>query len=533
MKKFFIISMIGGAFLGLTGCKKFIDVNTNPNTATTTKAQYVMSGALGTTYRNQVSGTLNITGGSWTGYYALSNSYTGGGNIKTYEFTTADFNAFDGLYDNIYDYEYVIKNADADGVGFFKDPANIMQCYVYQELVDVYGDIPYTEALKGTENLTPAYTPQQQVYENLVVRLDSAMERIARTTWPTDALFTAQDIYFAGNKDKWIRFANTLKLRILMRQSFMPGRATYIADNINKTLAKGYILENVLVQPGYQNIAGKLNPFYANNGYNELNNVAGGHQQNKVGAALINWLKTSNTTNALPQASGSPAATANADTFRLQALAWPAGTTPSASSNTLSSYIGIPLGAGSGFATASSSPIGPIQVLIGNGTRAGMLMLLAEGLLLQAEAAQRYGITFAGGGAAQLYESGVLAHFRTCAAPSTAGATANAGDAFAIRYLARPIDNVSFAASTDKIRAILIQKWVTLAHINGLEAWSEYRKSSGSSSEGVPIKVRTVASTTNPEPVRFLYPQSEQDVNGNNVPANISRFTSKIFWDVN
>jgi hypothetical protein len=72
-----------------------------------------------------------------------------------------------------------------------------------------------------------------------------------------------------------------------------------------------------------------------------------------------------------------------------------------------------------------------------------------------------------------------------------------------------------------------------LEHISGLEAWSEYRKSSGSTSVGVPILVRTLASTTNPEPVRFLYPQAELDVNTNNVPKNISRFTSKIFWDVN
>ncbi|SJZ38498.1 SusD/RagB family nutrient-binding outer membrane lipoprotein [Sediminibacterium ginsengisoli] len=532
MKQFFKISFIGTALILLvSGCKKFVDVNTNPNNAVTTKAQFVFTGALGNSYRIQTSAALMVVPGSWVGFYGHSTSFTGGGAEKTYDFTTADFNAFDGIYDNIGDYQYVITNADRDGVAFLKDPANVMQCYMFQQLVDMYGNVPYTDALKGVTNITPTYTDQKVIYEDLVVRLDSAMARIARATWPTDASLTAQDVYFQGAKDSWIRFANTIKLRILMRQSFMPGRDTYITTNINNTIARGYIQQNVLVSPGYQNIAGKLNPFYANYGYNELNNVTSNHQYRKMGAPIINWLKNSVTTNARPASAGTVAATADADTFRLQGLAWPIGTTPSAPSNTLSNYVGIPLGAGSGFATASSSPIGPFQVQVGQGTRPGMLMLLAEAYFLQAEAAQRYGVAL--GTAQSLYESGILAHFRTVAAPSTAGNASNTGDAYAIRYYSKPIQNVGWAASTDKIRAILIQKWVSLEHINGLEAWSEYRKSSGSTSVGVPILPATVASTSNPEPVRYLYPQTEYDANTNNVPASINRFTSKIFWDVN
>lgn len=542
MNKLLILSFACTGAVLFSGCKKFVDVNDNPNSAITTKAQYVFTGALGTTYRNQVSGAVHIVPGTWTGFYGHSTSFTGGGAEKVYDFTNADFNAFDGLFDNIADYQYVRVNADKDGVGFLKDPANIMQCYVYQELVDMYGNIPYADALKGISNITPTYTDQKVIYEDLVKRLDTAMTNIAAATWPTDAVITSQDVYFQANKDKWIRFANTLKLRILMRQSFMPGRDAYITTNINNTLSRGYLQENVLVSPGYQNIAGKLNPFYANYGYNELNNVVQNHQYRKMGAPIINWLKTSNTTNAQPQSSGSPSATANADTFRLQSLSWPVGTTPTAPSATLNNYVGIPLGAGSGFATASSSPIGPFQIQQGQGTRPGMMMLLAESYFLQAEASQRYGIAFAvpalpvgfaTTNPQALYEAGILSHFRTCAAPSTAGNASNTGDAYALRYVLRPINNINWVLSTDKIRAILIQKWVSLEHINGLEAWSEYRKSSGSASVGVPIYVKTVQPITNPEPVRYLYPQSELDANSNNVPTNISRFTSRIFWDVN
>lgn len=514
--------------LSLTGCKKFVDVNDNPNSAITTRAEYVFTGALGTTYRNQVSTSICIVPGTWTGYYAHSTSFTGGGTDKQYEFTSGDFNAFDPLFDNVADYEYVIKNADRDGVPQWKEPANVMQCYVFQQLVDIYGDIPYAEALRGGNNITPVYTGQQAIYEDLVIRLDSAMARMSRATWPTAPNIVAQDVIYQGNRDRWIRFANTLKLRILMRQSFITGRSAYIITNINNSIARGYIQENVLVTPGYQQIAGKLNPFYNNFGYNELNNAVSTHQYRKMNAVMINWLKTGNTTNVQP-GTGSPASTVNADTFRLQSLAWPVGAAVSAPSSTLSNYVGVPLGISSGYPTAGASAIGPLQVQVGQGTRPGMLMLLAESYFLQAEAAQRYGM----GNPQLLYEAGILSHFRTCAAPSTAGNVANAGDAFATRYYTRIRENMGWDASPDKLRAILVQKWISLTHINGLEAWSEYRKSSGSASVGVPIMPRTLAQTSNPEPVRFLYPQSELDANFNNVPKNISRFTSKIFWDVN
>lgn len=554
MNQFIKLTFIGASLLMLGSCKKFVDVNTDPNNLTSTKPEYVFTGALGTTYRNQVSGAMMMVPGSWVGHYAHSTSFTGGGSEKTYEYTNADFNAFDGLFDNLNDYQFVIDNATKGGVAFWADPANVMQCYVYQQLVDLYGDVPYTEALKGIKNINPKYTNQKVIYEDLVVRLDSAMARMGRTTWPTDASITKQDVMFQGNKTNWIRFANSLKLRILMRQSFMPGRDAYIQTNINSTIATGYLTQNVLVSPGYQNIAGKLNPFYANYGYNELNVVQSNHQYRKMNAVIMNWLKTSVMRTSPPGAVSVPA-TAAADTFRLQGIAWPAGTAVIAPSANLDNYVGIPLGQGSGFATASSSAIGPYMIMQGQGTRPGLFMLLAEVYFLEAEAAERYGITFGGMGAQQLYEAGILSHFRTIAgaltnsAANMLGNAANTGDAYAIRYYNRtPIptnfstgvvpagytgENIVWALSPDHIKAILLQKWESFVHVNGLEAWSEYRKASGTPQVGVPQPVRTVAATTNPEPARYLYPQTEAESNSANVPTGINRFTSKIFWDVN
>ena len=529
MKKMNLIKFLSGVVLLSTlapGCRKFLDVNTTENNATTTNSAWVFTGALGTSMRNQYGGS-HIVPGSWVGFYAHSGSFTGGGNEKTYDFTNSDFNYFDEGYDNLNDYQYVINNADKDGVGFWKDPANIMQCYIFQRLVDMYGNIPYSQALKGITGLSPAYDPQQTIYEDLIKRLDAAITSIKATTWPTSTDFTKQDIYFQGNKTNWIRFANTMKLRILLRQAYMPGRDAYITTNIASTATDGYINQNVLCSPGYQNIAGKLNPFYSTYGYNEVNNVTSNHQYRKMNRVIINWLKNSE------------------DTFRLVALAYPNGATPIAPIPTaipavvnVAGYTGAALGSGA-VGTAGLSPIGYLQVFRGSSTRPGIFMSCGESLLDQAEAAQRYPSLQATLGNPQtLFEAGIQAHYRLCFDPTIAANNPSATpDAYFARYIARPYNFVNWASSPDKIRAILIQKWVSLCHISGLEAWSEYRKSSGPTTTptfyGVPSSPYTTAGTTHPEPVRLFYPISEVNTNANNVPAGIDVFTSKIFWDVN
>jgi len=501
-----------------TGCKKFIDVNDNPNSPTIPRSDWVFTGAQGNTYRYQV-GTSHIVPGTWSGFYAHSTSYTGGGNEKVYAFSNTDFDVFSGWYDNLGEYQYVLDNGDKDGYPFLKQPAEVMQCMIFQNLVDFYGDIPYKEALQGVKDITPAYAPQKDIYEDLVKRLDAAITAMKDEIWPTATEFTKQDIYFALNKTSWIRLANTIKLRILMRQSFMTGRDSYITTNINTTITDGYLTSNVLVQPGYQLQSGKLNPYYLSYGFNEVNTIQTGHQYRKMNAVIINWLKSTT------------------DTFRLKKLAWPKGTTVTAPSDVLTNYVGIPLGVSAGYSTANASAMGPIQIQRGEGTRPGIFMTQAEALFLQAEAAQRYGLTFNGLDAKTLYQNGIQAHFRLCAGP-TAAAGSTAGDAPYNLYMTlnAATPNVSWDASTDKIKAILIQKWESLCNINGGEAWAEYRKSSGSLSVGVPASVRSqTAPASVPEPVRFYYPLKESNTNGDNVPDMPAEYALnvRIFWDVN
>jgi hypothetical protein len=177
--------------------------------------------------------------------------------------------------------------------------------------------------------------------------------------------------------------------------------------------------------------------------------------------------------------------------------------------------------------------------------RSSILMTLAESYFLQAEYQERFG-TPANAGA--LYSEGVKAAFRLAAATqtNTATATAAAADAAALAYMT-PTGAVSgiylnYSAATsqaERIRAIWVQKWVSLCNIDGWEAWAEYRRTNTTNTAGVvqtygccPYSPRSVT-VSGAEPVRLFYPLSEESVNSNNVPHGIDVFTSKIFWDVN
>ena len=129
------------------------------------------------------------------------------------------------------------KSSATDKLKPYKAIAKIMKVYIFQNLVDSYGNVPYSQALKGSaadQILKPAYDDQKTIYEDLVVQLDAAMELI--NSAPGDAEEVGDyDIVYHGDMSLWLKFANTLKLRILINQSDMANRATYITTALATT----------------------------------------------------------------------------------------------------------------------------------------------------------------------------------------------------------------------------------------------------------------------------------------------------------
>ncbi len=113
--------------------------------------------------------------------------------------------------------------ADKRGSMTHKGIFTIFRVLLFSFMTDFYGDVYYSQALKAQEGiLYPKYDKQQDIYTGLLQELDDANTLIASGTEPLSATY---DLVFKGNKLQWQEFANSLKLRLLMRASNKLGDA--------------------------------------------------------------------------------------------------------------------------------------------------------------------------------------------------------------------------------------------------------------------------------------------------------------------
>ena len=271
----------------------------------------------------------------------------------------------------------MINNADSDNKKFLKGPAKVMKAMVFQQLVDMYGNVPYTDALKGGAVLAPKFDDQKAVYESLITLLDEAIVDLKANAFT--GAFTSSDIVFKGNTTKWTQFANSIKMRILIRQAKVSGRDAYIKTEINKivTQGSGFLAgEDVGVGgPGfYLSTAGKLNPAYDRWGYDANGAKRALSNFPRLTQFLVNSLKTSG------------------DTLRLKRIGYANGgenqATPgiSAAKELAANYAGAPFVASSGYLPGTVSSLGPSLITKGVFDKPYILMTASEVQFLLAEA---------------------------------------------------------------------------------------------------------------------------------------------------
>jgi len=506
LRKFLIIPAC--LLFALFSCQKdWLDVNTNPNALPSSTPDYTFAAGA-----NRIAANLgpNELGEYWSGHWTQSSTYILSPTIFKYEFNNTNFDYWSGYYDILQDLDYAAKGATGT-LAYFGGTARILKAYTYQIMVDLYGNIPYTDALKGSSSLAPKFDDQKAIYEDLIKVLDTAITILKANPLPPNA--TGSDIVFGSGgastaATKWIQFANSLKLRILIRQSRMTGRDAYITAEINKAAAttEGFLPNglDVTANPGYVASAGKLNPFYENWGYNASGGAQAIARYPRPTEFLFTTLKAAN------------------DTFRMKRLAYPNGG-EGALPEIITNYLGVPFGVSSGYLSQNTSYIGPSQIKKGDFARPMLLMTNAESQFLLAEAKQRYAGVTLPSTAQAYYEQGVKEAFRLT------GTTTAYGAAAATTLLTSGIDLSDWTASPDKLKAIWMQKWLALTNYSGLEAWNEYRKNN------FPVTPASASTAANaPRPVRLFYPSGEVASNGENVKAQgtIDVFATRLFWDV-
>jgi hypothetical protein len=514
----------------LVSCSDYLDVNTTENDPLTKDVppRLVLAGAQSNAFNAQVGGTrMNQLGSvmmnSWAGDV---NRVTGGYNTEfTQNFDNTFYTGIWGtIYLNVANFQKMIDSKEPNQ-GNYRAIAKILKAHYMQYIVDLYGKSPYNDAFKGEGNLSPAYTNDKEIYRSLVKELEEARALIVSST-NEEAVGT--DVMLNGNMDLWAAFANTVELRIIMRQSRLNDGETVTYRNAKlKELAdlNNFVSSNVTINPGYSAANDdKQNPFYndfvrTSDGSSTQNRtfvVASDHM-----ATFLNGTQTTptNTVGVVdPRGSrmfvlsgGKVGGVKQGDVTLL------AGGTAPKSANL--SILGVGLtGAANGSANGGNT------ALVNGSSRNGFVMLASESYFLQAEAAVRYPSIFTGDAKA-LFTKGIESSFAFYS-PKYAGFTLATLDPVAYITSTNGKSGLNWDATADKIQVIMTQKWLALTGIHGIEPYLDYVRT------GFPVTPLAITANGTTKPKRFFYPLSEYVGNSANVPNTTlaSLFTQGAFW---
>ncbi len=267
----------------LTSCNKksLTDLNKNPNATEVAVPEYLFTRAL----LNTPAYNYSVLAEGMQYFSTYKEVPAIGDKYYSFNGTIADFTGFYTTKLNLLlQLEAMLQGPDDANKNAM---VQILKVYEFHQLTDVAGDIPYSDALKGKENLKPKYDAQKDIYVDMLNQLDISANAFDASK-PT---FGSGDLFYKGNIIKWKKFAYTLMLRLGMRMS-----------NVNSDLSKSWVQKAIaggvmssdgdIAKISYANVSGGQNPqvramldgnFISPGG----DNVEGG----KYAATFIDYLK--------------------------------------------------------------------------------------------------------------------------------------------------------------------------------------------------------------------------------------------------
>lgn len=366
------------------------------------------------------------------------------------------------------DLDRVMDIATEQGDNNLHAVADITSVYGFLFLTDMFGDIPYTQALNLEEFPSPEFTPQEEIYPDLLARLEAAVGKIDPGA---SVSFAEGDILYGGDLASWIEFGNALRMRVAMRLAGTSldaqGQAAFQAawngekfDDVEDTADLDWSGTLPAQNPIYEQI------------------VLGGRTADfRASATLVDMLKAFDD----PRLEIYVDPALSDGEFR----GLPNGKLPSQAGGTLDDFSWI----GAAFIEANAPSV---------------LLSYSEMLFLGAEAAERGWIAADAG---QLYRDGIAASMQQYGIP---GSEITA-------YLAQP--EVQF----DGLESIGVQKWLAL-YLAGTEGFTEFRRT------GFPELELAANAYTSAFPARFPYPANEGLYNPNFEPYADVEFTDPVWF---
>ena len=484
MKKIYLYLLPLLVLLHVSGCDDgFEDINQDPNNPTAVPTSYLLAGGQ-TKLMEEIFGLysesfkLNLLSMRYMQFWT-STLYTSDDRYVDIE---EDFTPV--YYGGLRDLQEVIQlNTDpaTAAAAAFSGPnenqiavCRILKAWAFHNLTDIWGDIPYKEALLRSENVTPVYDAQEEIYEGIIRELDEAYEQINESAGSIEG-----DLIYGGDMTKWKRFAQSLKLRAGMRLSeAKPERAREV---VTEALQKELIASNDdNAQYTYNEQVPFVNPWY-----NEF------HLET-ITLAVTNTMID-----------------------KLKALNDPRLAYYAEKAEAFGEYIGMPYGVNAAIAgSIKNEEVSLPADAITTPTFPATLQTYAEVLFLKAEAAAR---GWTDGDAAALYEAAITASMQQW----------GVDEAAITAYLAQP--EISFSVSNFR-QSIGDQKWLAL-YMQGIEAWAEWRRLDYPALLPAPD-----AAAGRDIPRRKGYPLTEITLNKTNYEAAVARqgpdlLSTRVWWD--
>ncbi|MBL7737889.1 MAG: SusD/RagB family nutrient-binding outer membrane lipoprotein [Chitinophagaceae bacterium] len=486
-----IVILSAGLIAGCT--KDFSDTNTNKNNPTSVTPDLLLSGVIRNTMNQQVSEAWGI------------------GNIivqhhAKIQFVNEDrygWNEQNGIWSTVYsnyrNLQNIFTSVGENTSSPYYGVSLVLKSWMFSLVTDAYGDVPYSEAGKAkTEGIyQPVYDKQEDIYAGILADLKKANEVLA-----TAGTALSGDILYGGGASailKWRKLANSLRLRYLMRISKKKNVSADMQAILNDPTANPIFTGNAdNAELKYFSAAPNQWPLYGTR--------VGSFDEFRVSKTLTDRLTAlgdprikifgrptqASVTSGNPVIQGVPNGLNDVD-----ALAYNGGVqNVSRVGYTFACLV---------CNDASQAPPDPAA------PRA-LLMTYAELQFILAEARQKGLIT--GSDAATYYNNGITANFSYW--QSVVPSAYNLDVTMPANYLTQT--GVVYSGTDDeKLAKIALQKWISL-YFNGLEAWFDWRRTN------MPAVIPGPANLNNNKvPVRYIYPLSEQSLNGENRKAAVQR----------
>lgn len=473
MKRFKIITILFFSLLVSAGCDTdFEEINKDPNNPLTVPADLLIPGIVRAAQNESYS---TFTGGDmgacWSQHFAKVQYNDEARYIPRQSIISRVWNTYYSVV--ISDADAMYNIAEAEGNNNMMGVALTLQAYGYAFLTDVYGAIPFTEAITADEgNIAPAYDSQETVYAGIFTMLDNAISLLG-TGGSIDG---TNDILYGGDANLWKKFASSLKFRALMRVS---GKMS-VAGELQALVSAGNLFSSNADEAKlvYLSASPSSNPLYESI-------VFGTRGEWKINSEMVDWLASDNDPRLAVYAGLN-----DADEHRGK----PSG------------FTDVP---NDDYNYTNVSALGDFYL---RPELPGFFISNPELKLLMAEAAVK-GLISGGTAAANTYYTEAL----------------NASMEF------NEVDGASFVASkfipADTNAALMQigrQNWVALFS-QGVEAWNEWRRT------GYPALSPAAEADLNQIPSRYNYPTTENSINKANYEAAVAaqgadNLTTPLWW---